>query len=135
MDKNILYKKFIDNKINCAIKYKLDNDSINKILNNIDDDIFNNDNCVLWTGKIVSKNKGKSKYINFYFNKQKIMLHRLLFINYVKNIDKKQYIKYTCDNKGICCNINHMFINEKDDNQDDIKEDEYKKFKKIKLKF
>ena len=47
-------------------------------------------------------------YINFYFNKKKIALHRLLYINYVEDVSPNEYIKFLCDNKGKCCNINHM---------------------------
>ena len=25
------------------------------------------------------------------------------------NLEDYEYIKYTCNNKGICCNINHMY--------------------------
>ena len=46
--------------------------------------------------------------LNFYFNKKKIALHRLLYINYIGEISNKEYIRFTCDNKGKCCNINHM---------------------------
>ena len=33
-----------------------------------------------------------------------------LYENYVSDIKDNQYIKYTCDHKGFCCNINHMYI-------------------------
>ena len=36
-------------------------------------------------------------------------MHRLLYENYVSDIEENQYIKYNCSNKGICCNINHMY--------------------------
>ena len=136
MDKTLLYKKLVDKRIDCPLKYKLDIDSLNKILNNIDDDIFDSDECILWKGLITSKNNGKVNYINFYFNKQKIILHRLLYNNYIKNINNKQYIKYSCDNKGICCNLKHMYVIEKlEKPKKSPIIQEHKKFKKIKIKF
>ena len=66
-------------------------------------------NCSLWTGYITNdKNINKGVYINFYYNKKKIALHRLLYANYVGEISDKEYIKYNCINKGKCCNIHHM---------------------------
>jgi hypothetical protein len=79
---------------------------ISKFLNN---SIFHDTTCSLWNGYITNENNHtKGTYINFYFNKKKIALHRLLFINYIGEISNKEYIRFTCDNKGKCCNINHM---------------------------
>ena len=63
----------------------------------------------MWSGYVTNdKNHTKGTYINFYFNKKKIALHRLLYLNYIGEISNKEYIRFTCDNKGKCCNINHM---------------------------
>jgi hypothetical protein len=73
----------------------------------------------LWSGYITNdKNINKGVYINFYYNKKKIALHRLLYANYVGEISDKEYIKYNCINKGKCCNIHHMskFTYKKNDN-------------------
>jgi hypothetical protein len=79
---------------------------ISKFLNN---SIFHETDCSLWNGYITNeKNHTKGTYINFYFNKKKIALHRLLYLNYIGEISNKEYIRFTCDNKGKCCNINHM---------------------------
>jgi hypothetical protein len=79
---------------------------ISKFLTN---SIFHDTACSLWNGYVTNeKNQTKGTYINFYFNKKKIALHRLLFINYIDEISNKEYIRFTCDNKGKCCNINHM---------------------------
>jgi len=37
-----------------------------------------------------------------------VALHRLLYINYVGELDDDEYIKYVCMNKGRCCNIHHI---------------------------
>ena len=83
---------------------------INRITNNISSSIFDEEKCALWTGYITNiKNKKKGIYINFYFkNQKKVALHRLLYSNYKGALLDSDYIKYSCDNKGICCNLNHM---------------------------
>jgi len=79
---------------------------ISKFLTN---SIFHNTDCSLWNGYVTNeKNQTKGTYINFYFNKKKIALHRLLYINYIGEISNKEYIRFSCENKGKCCNINHM---------------------------
>ena len=72
--------------------------------------IFHKTDCAIWTGYITNmENKKKGTYVNFYFkNKKKVALHRLLYTNYVGKINADEYIKYSCPNKGICCNVNHM---------------------------
>lgn len=85
---------------------------ISKYLNN---SIFT-DHCSLWNGYITTiKNDDKNSYINFYFNGRKYALHRLLYINYVGELLDSEYIKFNCPNKGKCCNINHIYKNNKND--------------------
>lgn len=83
---------------------KLQLGDIKRICKNIDGSIFG-EKCNLWNGLNVKK---KYTYINFYFKQKKTALHRLLYINYVENIKNNEYIRYTCENPGICCNINHL---------------------------
>lgn len=89
---------------------KLRPDDIHRIVLHTNCSIFNEENCCLWTGYITNlKNKRKGTYINFYFrDKKKVALHRLLYANFKGDICSKDYIKYSCSNKGKCCNINHM---------------------------
>ena len=109
-NKNDLLKELINKQIaKCNSEYKLTLSDIKRISNNIESSIFNNKNCCIWKGYITNENNNKrAKYINFYYNHKKIALHRLLYINYVGNLKKNEYIKYTCKNKGKCCNINHI---------------------------
>lgn len=95
---------------------------IHRIVQHTDNSIFDDERCCLWTGYITNlKNKRKGTYINFYFrDKKKVALHRLLYANFKGDISNKDYIKFSCQNKGKCCNINHMVrfeynSNEKDD--------------------
>ena len=82
---------------------------IQRICRNISTSPFSTDECCLWEGYITNLNKtNKGTYINFYFRHKKVALHRLLFANYVGPITNTDYLKYTCKNKGLCCNINHL---------------------------
>lgn len=73
-----------------------------------DNTIFDQEKCCLWKGYLTVNKKNKNiSYINFFFNRKKVILHRLLYINYVDTLKDDEYLKFTCKNKG-CCNINHM---------------------------
>lgn len=74
------------------------------------------DECSIWNGYITTiKNDDKNSYINFYFNGRKYALHRLLYINYIGELLDSEYIKFNCPNKGKCCNINHIYKNNKNE--------------------
>lgn len=95
----------------CRESKKLNLSELRRISKNLDNSIFDQSKCSIWNGYITNNNSDiKPSYINFYFRNKKIALHRLLFENYVNDIDKNQYLKYICSNKGICCNINHIEI-------------------------
>ena len=55
-------------------------------------------------------------YINFYYSGKKYALHRLLYNNFIGILSDSEYIKFKCANKGICCNINHFYKINRDDN-------------------
>jgi len=92
-------KKINDNKL-------LKDSDLLRIIKYTDNSIFGN-KCSLWNGYITNN---KSKYINFYFNGCKIALHRLLYLNFIGNLHDNIYLSYTCENPGVCCNINHFGI-------------------------
>jgi len=89
-------------------KIRLDMDDINRIVHNINTNPFSDSECCLWTGYITTNEEAKTKYINFYFKHHKIALHRLLYVNYIGDLENNSYLKFTCKNKGICCNIKHI---------------------------
>lgn len=73
--------------------------------------------CSLWTGYVtVIKNDEKNSYVNFYYCGKKYALHRLLYQNFIGELLDSEYIKFKCPNKGKCCNINHFYKINKDDN-------------------
>lgn len=94
----------------CKESKKLTLQDIKRISKNIKSSIFDTSGCTLWNGYITNKNKtAKSSYINFYFRHRKVALHRLLYENYISELEDNQYIKFNCPCKGICCNLNHMY--------------------------
>ena len=110
---------------------KLDYSDIRRLTKYINKSIFNSNECVLWNGYITNlNNKSKGTYINFFFKQKKYALHRLLYINYIGPLYDDEYLKFTCENKGCCCNINHIQKIDKNDNPK-IKSDE-KKYIEIK---
>jgi len=107
-----LYLELIQKQIkDCRDSKKLNLSELRRISKNLDNSIFDHNNCSIWNGYITNNNSNlKPSYINFYFRNKKIALHRLLYENYVETLDKNQYLKYSCKNKGICCNINHIEV-------------------------
>jgi len=111
---------------NVPASKKLRPNDIHRIVHHTDNSIFDEEKCALWTGYITNlKNKRKGTYINFYFkDKKKIALHRLLYANFKGEISNRDYITYSCSNKGKCCNINHMVRFEYNSNENDNSDDE-----------
>lgn len=89
-------------------KYFLELNDLIRLLKNIDSSIFNKTECVLWKGYLTKCNNNKSCYVNFYLKKRKLALHRILYINFIDDLNDKHYLKFTCANPGKCCNINHI---------------------------
>lgn len=106
---DILQELIKNQRKDVPIEFKLSLQDLKRISNNLDKSIFTGDICCIWKGYVTNKNNNnRAKYINFYFNHKKMALHRLLYINFVDNLEKSQYIKYSCTNKGQCCNLNHI---------------------------
>ena len=94
---------------NIPVSKRFQYTDLKRITKYLKSSIFDNDECSIWTGYITNlNNASKGVYINFYFRGKKIALHRLLYINFVGNLDNDEYIKFSCHNKGKCCNINHL---------------------------
>ena len=114
ISKNKILVELINNQIeDVDNKKKLDVRSLQRISRNIDDSIFG-DKCVIWQGYITYIESTNVHYINFFFDGKKHALHRLLYLNFIGDVKSNEYLKYSCSNKGKCCNINHIFkINSK----------------------
>jgi hypothetical protein len=111
VDSSSLLKQLINKQIKTiSSNKKLSYSDLKRIVKYIDTSIFN-DRCCIWKGYVTNSKPDKNhkgSYVNFYFKRKKIALHRLLYGNFKEDIDDSDYLKYTCDNKGSCCNINHM---------------------------
>lgn len=107
---NEFLKELIDKQLKCDEDKKLNVNDMKRICKYTESSLFGQE-CCLWKGNI---NNNKSSYINFYFNKKKQALHRLLYINYIGDINNK-YLTFSCKNKGMCCNINHIKLKHNDD--------------------
>jgi hypothetical protein len=92
---------------------KLLYNDLKRISKYLPNSIFNNE-CSLWIGYITSIKgvNNENQYINFYFKGKKHSLHRLLYINFIGDLNDNEYIKFKCVNKGKCCNIYHFYKND-----------------------
>lgn len=88
---------------------KLQYSDLKRISEHITGDIFDENTCCLWNGYIthIGKNS-EAVYINFYFRGKKIALHRLLYVNFIGELNDDEYIKFGCSNKGRCCTASHL---------------------------
>lgn len=113
-------------------QYRLNSKDIVRLASYINSDPFSETECCKWNGAI-SKSSHQSKYINFWFNKKKQALHRILYLNYRGELSKNKYLRFKCNNsnmRGICCNINHLELINKDNDLDS--DENNKKQKKVK---
>ena len=109
-DNNVFFNELLKKQIGCIPnEKKLNYNDIKRISKLIKSSIFDKKNCSIWGGYVTNENNSaKGTYINFYFNKKKIALHRLLYINYIGPLTNNEYLKFSCENKGKCCNVHHM---------------------------
>lgn len=108
-DSNKIFRELIKNQIkDVPSKWKLTINDIKRICKYIDTSIFDATKCCIWNGYVTNaNNSNKGVYVNFYFKNKKVALHRLLYSNFVSPLDSSEYLKFSCDNKGVCCNVNH----------------------------
>jgi hypothetical protein len=108
-NRNDIFKELIQNQITqLSPQWKLNINDMKRICKYIHSSIFDPNKCCIWNGYITNiNNKNKGTYVNFYFKNKKVALHRLLYSNFVSQLGQDEYIKFNCENKGVCCNINH----------------------------
>lgn len=105
----LIFNELVDSQLhNVPEEWKLSVNDIKRICKYINSSIFDETKCCKWNGYITNiNNSHKGTYVNFYFRNKKVALHRLLYSNFVEPLDSSEYLKFNCDNKGICCNVNH----------------------------
>ena len=115
----ILIELIQNQKKNITGDKKLLYNDLKRISKYLSNSIFNKE-CSIWNGYVtVIKNDEKNSYINFYYSGKKYSLHRLLYSNYIGDLLDSEYIKFKCNNKGKCCNINHFYKNNKNEEYND----------------
>lgn len=88
---------------------KLQYADLKRISKYISTSMFDENQCCTWEGYITNTNNlNKGVYINFFFRGNKVALHRLLYSNFVGPLSSSEYLKFTCKNKGKCCNVMHL---------------------------
>lgn len=132
-----IFRELVAKQIkNIPTNKKLQLRDIKRIGHRLDNSIFDENKCSIWKGYITNTNNiSKGMYVNFYFRKKKVALHRLLYSNFVNDLNDDEYLKFNCENRGKCCNIHHMnkfkYVTEGEEEEEDIivvgKEDEEKK--------
>lgn len=115
--------------------YKLEIGDLARFTKGIDKSIFNSDECVLWKDYEDFEDNEKPKYVNFYLKKKKLSLHRILYINFIDCLEKNSYLKYTCDNQGICCNLKHIIKTSDKNKKEEAKEENEEEGKKLIIDF
>lgn len=104
-----IFNELLENQLpNVPNEWKLQINDMKRVCKYIDNSIFSKESCCPWKGYITNKhNLDKGTYVNFYFRNKKVALHRLLYSNFVAPLDSSEYLKFNCENKGICCNVYH----------------------------
>jgi hypothetical protein len=107
---NDLFTELLQKQLkNIEYDKKLQLTDLKRICKYICTSMFDKKICCLWNGYVSnSHNSSKGTYINFYFKTKKVALHRLLYCNFIGILENNEYLKFTCKNKGICCNLNHI---------------------------
>lgn len=77
---------------------------LKRLDNYIEGDIFDEENCIRYNGEL------KKNTAIFSFKGKKVSLHRLLYHNFIDPITRSDIIKFKCPNKGLCCNLNHIYL-------------------------
>ena len=110
MKNNDLFNELIKKQLKTIpTDKKMKYNDLKRLCKYLSTSIFDEKVCSIWTGYITNINNiSKGIYINFYFKSHKVALHRLLYINFVGNLNDDEYLKYTCENKGKCCNLAHL---------------------------
>jgi hypothetical protein len=117
---NILENLIKNQKDIIDSKSKLVLSDLKRLTNNLSQDIFG-DTCSLWNGPVLVANN--KEYISFFINGKKVSLNRILYKNYVGELEDKEYLKFSCINKGRCCTLNHFYKVNKKIKKDEVKEE------------
>jgi hypothetical protein len=109
MNKTIIFQELIKNqRKNIITDKKLSLSDLKRLSLYLSNSIFTN-KCSLWEG-YVTEIKNTNAFVNFFFNGKKQALHRLLYNNFVDDVNENEYLRFNCENKGQCCSISHICL-------------------------
>lgn len=123
MNNNIFQELIKKQRKNLNSDKKLSLSDLKRIASYLNSSIFTNE-CSFWNGYItISKLSVKTEtaFVNFFFNGKKQALHRILYYNFIDDLNENEYLKFSCENKGKCCTIAH-FTTINDKNKDHLSE-------------
>ena len=86
---------------------KLDFNDIKRLDLYINGNIFDDKSCSLYTGEI------KKKYSTISYKGKKVSVLRILYHNFVDDINKDDILEYICEYPGLCCTLSHFKIKNK----------------------
>lgn len=87
--------------------WKLSFKDITKMSTLLPKSIFTDDCCIWNTGFALNV---KRQYVHFYYKKKKVALHRILYENFVDNINYNDVLSRSCPNHRNCCSVKHYKI-------------------------
>lgn len=106
---NFLIELMSNQRKNIPTSKKLQYNDLKRISKYITESIFDENKCSIWSGYITNQaSTSKGTYVNFYYKRRKMALHRLLYINFVNDLSDDEYLKFSCANRGRCTTVHHM---------------------------
>lgn len=80
---------------------KMTFDDIKRIERHLRGDIFS-DVCCFYMGEI------KKNYATISYKNYKVSVQKLLYINYINDLNESDKLILKCENNGICCSLKHI---------------------------
>lgn len=114
MDRGDIFKLMSERqRKNAGEQYRLTENDLRRISKYIINDIFTTKHqCIIWDGYINQKGH-KTQYAKISFRGKKVLLHRLLYHNFIADVCENDEILYTCKNRGKCCTLAHLQLRSK----------------------
>src|ERR1700722_13555815 len=89
-----IFRELVSKQLrNIPTNKKLQLSDIKRIARRINGSVSDPNKCAIWSGYITNiNNASKGTYVNFYFRKKKVALHRLLYINFIGDLEDDEYL-------------------------------------------
>jgi len=111
MNNNIFQELIKKQRKNLIPDKKLSLSDLKRIASYLNSSICT-EQCSFWNGYVTTN---KLLFVNFFFNGKKHALHRILYYNFIDELNENEYLKFNCENKGKCCSLQHFSkVKEKD---------------------